>query len=93
MSGEPTNTTAADVARWMVSELDRQAHLYQEEVVWGIQEKFGGDFVYYNEGGNLAISKKVLTEFHKLTPDVVWERGERLWRKRGGDDLPGRAAE
>jgi hypothetical protein len=77
----------------MAAELDRETYLYQEAVVWVIEQKFGRDFVYENEAGNLAISKKVLAEFRKLTPNVVWERGERLWRKRERYDPAGRAGE
>ena len=52
---------------------------------------FGDDFVYINENGNLAIEKKVLNVFRKLTDDsVVWSRGERMWRLREENDEPGR---
>jgi len=85
-----TGPTDADVAAWMVEELQRKSHLYQEEVAWDIQRKFGKPFVYDNENGNPAISPGVLKEFKKLTPDVVWSRGERFWRARIASDKPGR---
>ena len=78
--------TDKDVAEFMVAELEKSRWLYQEQVVWDIERKFGRDFVYDNENGNRAISKGVLKEFRKLTPDVVWERGSRCWRKRDKRD-------
>lgn len=84
--------TAADVAAFMLQQLREQTYLYQEVVVYQIQEQFGDDFVYINQNGNLAIGKDVLAQFRKLTgDDVVWERSERLWRQRMPDyDQPGR---
>jgi hypothetical protein len=47
--------------------------------------------VYLNENSNWAISKKVLAAFRKLTGDsIIWERGERLWRKRNQFDEKGK---
>ncbi|EPL7296504.1 DUF6953 family protein [Klebsiella pneumoniae] len=44
-----------------------------------------------NANGNLSIDKKVLAKFRKLTNDtVIWDRGEKAWRKRQGYDAPGR---
>jgi hypothetical protein len=84
-------TTPDDVAKWMLSELQREKYLYQETVVYDIESKFGEDFIYNNDNGNPAIGKKVLSAFKKLTGDsVIWERGERLWRFRGEHDEPGR---
>ena len=85
---DPTDKTAAT---WMLTELQAQGVLYQEEAVYSIQEKFGDDFVYLNDNGNLAISRSVLKEFRLLTgEDFVWERGERCWRFRQQYDQPGR---
>ena len=83
-------TTPAEVAKWMLEELRRSGELYQEDAVWEIQRKFGSEFVYENENGNLAISRQVLKEFKALTPGVVWEPGERMWRKREEGDPEGR---
>lgn len=84
--------TAADVAIWMLDALKKEdGLLYQHHVAYDIEEKFGEDFVYYNNNGNIAISKAVLSAFNKLTGDsVVWERGQRLWRYREDYDEPGR---
>jgi hypothetical protein len=56
--------------------------LYQQDVAAAIQHHFGEPFVYFNANGNLAISKGVLQEFRKLTPDCVWDRHDKCWRKR-----------
>src|SRR2546423_6362779 len=80
-SSVPTN---ADVAAWMVEQLEEKKWgLYQEDAVWDIEKKFGAKFVYENDNGNPAISRGVLKEFRTLTEGkVVWERGSRMWRKR-----------
>lgn len=84
-------TTAREVAEWMAAELEHVESLYQEEAVYRIAAKFGSDFVYQNENGNLAIDRGVLHAFRKLTDDsVVWEKTERCWRKRIPSDPPGR---
>ena len=86
MSSEPT---AKEVAEYMKDQLYQQRYLYQEVIVYDIEAKFGSDFVYTNENGNLAIDPKVLKEFRKITPNAVWERGERCWRTREKYDQPG----
>jgi hypothetical protein len=45
--------------------------MYQETVVYEILDRFGEEFVYDNENGNLAIARPVLKEFRKLTEDSV----------------------
>jgi hypothetical protein len=83
--------TAQDVAKWMVEDMAiQQGFLYQGTAVFDIERLFGPQFVYFNKQGNLAIHNDVLKAFNKLTPDCVWERGNRLWRKRQEGDLPGR---
>jgi hypothetical protein len=68
--------------------------LYQESAAWAISQKFGKAAVYTNTNGNLAIAKPVLAAFRKLSGDsVIWERGERCWRKRSSHDRPGRQQE
>lgn len=83
--------TAKDVAQWMVEELTRLGQLYQQTVVYDIASKFGDEFTYHNNNGNLAIDAKVLAEFRKLTGDkVVWSKSYRFWRLRESSDQPGR---
>ena len=78
---------AVDVANWMLDKIIKKRELYQNEVVYQIEEKFGSKFVYENRNGNLAISREVLKEFRKLTEkNVVWSRIEFCWRIRSADD-------
>lgn len=81
-----------DVAAWMTSQLENQFWLYHETVVGKIKNQFGNEFVYQNRNGNLAIDRKVLTEFRKLTDGkIVWERSEKAWRKlKPGEKVKGR---
>lgn len=86
-----TAPTPGDVARWMLDTLRAAGMLYQDDVAYRIQTEFGGQFVYDNENGNLAIARAVLKEFRKVSDDnVVWERGDRCWRWREPFDEPGR---
>jgi hypothetical protein len=83
--------TPKKVAEWMLSELERVKFLHQETVVYAIASNFGKEFTYINQNGNLAIRKDVLDAFKKITgDDVIWESGERMWRKRQSYDRPGR---
>jgi hypothetical protein len=83
--------TAEEVAKWMLTELERVQFLHQETVACDIAAKCGQEFTYINDNGNLAIRKDVLLAFRKLTGDaVIWERAERMWRKRESYDEPGR---
>ncbi len=86
--------TPRDVALWMVEQLEHHPSLCQEDAVYEIEQQFGAEFVYENENGNPAIDRQVLREFRRLTEtSVVWEGGERLWRKRQSHDPPGRQSE
>jgi hypothetical protein len=82
--------TARSVAEWMKAQFEQRGELYQVDVIIAIETRFGKEFMYDNENGNPAIARSVLKEFRKLTPDAVWERGDRYWRRRQGYDQPGR---
>lgn len=72
--------TKTDVAAWMVERLAAEGVLYQEYVVQEIAEKFGDEWTYDTEGGGLAISRPVLSEFKKLRPaEVEWDNGDKSW--------------
>ncbi len=86
-----TNSTANDVAKWMLLELEKKKELYQEDAVDEIGQRFGNKYVYDNDNGNPAIDKKVLGAFRQISgEDVVWSRSERYWRYRENSDKPGR---
>lgn len=73
----------------MVEELKEVQWLDQEHVAYHLEVN-APDLTYTNDNGNLGIDKRVLLEFNKLTPDVVWSRGSRHWRKREDHDEPGK---
>lgn len=77
-----------EVAQYMKDQLAQVGYLYQDVAVSKIEAKFGREFVYVNANGNPAISRSVLAEFKKLTPEAVWERGSRCWRRRESYDDP-----
>jgi hypothetical protein len=88
MSKDPT---PADVAAWMVSELETKKSLYQDDAADKIKGQFGKAFIYDNEDGGTSITKPVLAAFAKLTGTaVVWCRSDRYWRARVKSDDPGR---
>jgi hypothetical protein len=85
------SATAKEVAAWMVGELGRHDILDQQSAVYEIEKQFGTQFIYLNARGAPAIGKDVLREFRVLTENtVVWESGQRGWRKRQRHDEPGR---
>jgi len=71
------------VAEFMINEILGKGYVYQEYLVHDIQKKFGEEYVYVNENGNLAISKKVLNEFKKLKDvnGIEWDRSDKSWVK------------
>jgi hypothetical protein len=78
--------TAQEVAQWMLDEVTRKGELHQETAASDIALKFGLEFTYDNENGNLAIRRDVLAAFRILTENsVVWDRENRLWRKRDSE--------
>lgn len=83
--------TPKEAAEFMLAELSRVNWLDQSDIVWKIHQK-DPSLTYQNENGNLALDKRVLTLFKKLTNDdsVVWSRSSRQWRYRQAYDKPGR---
>jgi hypothetical protein len=90
-----SESTPEDVARWMLEEFNRHnGELYQEDAAAGIEARFGRSFTYENADGGVSISRAVLRHFRKLTEGtVVWERGDKLWRRKESGDGEGRLAE
>ena len=84
-------TVAQDVAQWMVEQVMLKGVLDQATAAEQIRTKFGKEFDYENENGNLAIDPAVLAVFRKFTGNsIVWDRSYREWRKRQPSDKPGR---
>lgn len=83
--------TVDDVAKHLVERFEAaNGYLAQDDAAQEVENAFGEPFVYYNDAGNLAIARDVLDAFRKQTPDVVWDRTERAWRRRGHGDDPTR---
>ena len=78
------------MADWLLSEFNRQGGiLVQRQAAETIRSKFGEEFTYHNDNGNLAIDPIVLAEFRKLTTNsVVWENFTQRWRARLPSDDP-----
>lgn len=79
-----------------MDELKKQGGiLHQHEASSQIGRLFGEEFVYDNEeSGNTCIRKEVLAAFRRVSgKDVVWSRGDRLWRRREAGDEPSRRQE
>lgn len=81
------------VAQWMLSQIERDTCVYQDDVVDYIAKAGREDLLVENADGNQVIGKGILAAFRKLTPDnVVWVKPDRYWRFRVFEDEPGRDA-
>ena len=84
---------ANSVAEWMLSRLERETCVYQDDVVDYLVKTKREELLTENADGNQVIGKSVLAAFRKLTPDsVVWVKPDRYWRLRVAEDEPGRDA-
>lgn len=82
---------AQEAAKWMLSELEREDCLYQDDVVDFLVKSKADHLLRENSDGNLALERPLLNEFRKLTEkSVVWVVPERYWRYRVPEDEPGR---
>ena len=82
--------TVAEAAEWMLSQFERQRFLYQEEAASYLLHLHDEGLAYYDAQGNVCVGKKVLAEFNKLTPTVVYERTGKYWCDRLSTHQPGR---
>lgn len=84
---------ANSIASWMLSKIQKETCIYQEDVVDYLVKAKREDLLTENVDGNQAIGKQVLAAFRKLAPDtVVWVKPDRYWRFRVAEDEPGRDA-
>lgn len=82
---------AKDVAQWMLSAVEEHGELTQNNAYYMINKQFGSGFTTIASNGSPSIKGGVLTAFKNISEDtVVWERGEKKWRKREFYDAPGR---
>jgi hypothetical protein len=85
------NTTVNNVALWMLSAIEEHGELSQNNAYYLINKQFGSGFTTVTSSGSPSIKASVLTAFKKISEDtIVWERGEKKWRKREFYDVPGR---
>ncbi len=94
MSEEPSSTkkaTSNDVAQWMLSAIQERGELSQNNAFYEINKQFGSGFITITNSGSPSIKGGVLTAFKKISETtIVWERGDKRWRKRAFYDTPGR---
>jgi hypothetical protein len=74
----------------MLGQFELHGFLYQEEAASHLLHLHNEELAYYDKSGNVCVGKKVLAEFNKLTPDVVYERAGKVWRLRLETDQQGR---
>lgn len=85
--------TPKDVSAWMVSALEREGCIYQDDVVDYLVRSQCEDLLVENSDGNLVLSRAVLAEFLNSTREtVVWVRSDFYWRWRVPEDDSGRNA-
>lgn len=78
---------------WMLSQLNQDTCLYQDDVVDYLVKNNLEQFTIENSDGNQVLSKEILSAFKKRTIDnVVWARTDLYWRFRVPEDEPGRIA-
>jgi hypothetical protein len=83
--------TSGDVANWMLSVIQEQGELTQSNAYYEINKRFGTGFTTVTSSGSPSIKGGVLTAFKKISEaTVIWERGDKKWRKREFYDAPGR---
>jgi hypothetical protein len=90
-NNDSTKTTPSDIAQWMLSVIQEQGELTQNNAYYQINKQFGTGFTTVSNSGSPTIKTSVLNAFKKISEDtVIWERGDKKWRKREFYDAPGR---
>jgi len=85
--------SAEDTTRWMLSMLERDGCIYQDDVVDFLVKNAADNLLRENADGNLVLERVVLSSFKKLTEtNVVWVKPDRYWRYRVAEDEPRREA-
>ncbi|WP_186206863.1 DUF6953 family protein [Burkholderia gladioli] len=84
---------ARAVAQWMLTVLERENCVYQDDIVDYLVRSNANNLLRENADGNLVVGKAVLDAFLKITEaTVVWVKPDRYWRWRVSEDEPGREA-
>ncbi|WP_248310683.1 hypothetical protein [Bosea sp. Tri-54] len=74
----------------MIRQFDEFGFLYQEGAATYLFQFEDEKLAYFDKNSNLCIGKGVLALFNALTPDAVYERAGKFWRRRLETDQPGR---
>lgn len=82
--------TVDEAAHWMLLEYQAAGFLYQESAASYLLHLNDENLVYFDSSSNLCVGKGVLKIFNALTPDAVYERSGKFWRRRLETDQPGR---
>lgn len=86
-------TEVQGIIEWMLTTLEGDGCLYQDDVVDHLLNVERHDLLRENAAGSLVIGKKVLDAFRKATENtVVWVKPDFYWRWRVPEDEPGREA-
>ena len=84
---------AQAASQWMLSQLQREGCLYQDDVVDHLVKNYADALLRENPDGNLVVGPDLLKLFRNLTEaTVVWVRPDFYWRWRVPEDEPGRDA-
>ncbi|WP_186156681.1 DUF6953 family protein [Burkholderia gladioli] len=84
---------ARAIAQWMLTVLEREGCVYQDDVVDHLIRSDANNLLRENADGNLVVGKAVLDAFLRITEaTVVWVKPDRYWRWRVSEDEPGREA-
>ncbi len=82
-----------DIVQWMLTKLEKDGCLYQDDVVDYLVKNDQLNFLKENSEGNLVLKLSINSGFKKATIDnVVWVKPDRYWRYRVAEDEPGREA-
>jgi hypothetical protein len=82
-----------ETAQWMLSIIEADGCLYQDDVVDKLVKSGTDDLLRENGDGNLVLNRKLLNAFRVLTEtNVVWVKPDKYWRFRVAEDEPGRDA-
>jgi hypothetical protein len=86
-------STPDTIAAWMLSRIEAEGCLYQDDVVDHALRLSGEQWLRENADGNLVVGKEILAAFLAISKEtVVWVKPDRYWRWRVAEDEPGREA-
>ena len=70
--------------------LERDGCVYQDDTVDMLTKVGAENLLRENADGNPVLGTSVLSEFKKISADVVWIKPDRYWRWRVEEDELGR---